>query len=78
MHLVPWKVGWRDEHGLVHSCKYEAIWVDCGISVIAMVDTADEAPVTCLFCVVEYDPFKDLSARIAAAIAVPVEYLYGP
>ena len=75
VHLVSGKVGWRDEGGLVHSCAYEAVWVDCGQSVLAMVDTADEVPVTCLFCVVGYDPIKDLHVRLAAALQLPVEFL---
>ena len=72
---MPGDVGWRDEHGLVHLCKVEALWMNCGQSVIAMIDLADGVPVTCLSCLVGYDPFKDLHERIVAAVGLPAAFL---
>lgn len=40
-----------------------------------MVDVADGEPVSCFSCLVGDDWFKDLNARIAAAIHVPLKFL---
>ena len=72
--------GWRDEHGVVHTCEGNdntpSLFTYCGQSIIAMTDIADDDPVTCLTCLVEgEDIFTRLNRRIVTAMQIPHEFL---